>query len=296
MKRHYVGTVDEDKFRTPDHVSGHSRGYTRLELLDHDTEPSAVHMGLGLANIEPGGHLNPLVHAFEKGFYVLHGTLTCRIDGHGWELSQDHYGLIPMGVTYSLYNAGPSPVRLLEMMAPQPKPHDGVFKDTYLHADGQAEQVGEPPDLRDPRVARYLGRFKESQLPSAGEIAAVGARGESIHGISIKELIDRMLGAEHMSMFMVQFRPGGMGTQHDHAFEESYFFLSGEAEAILNGHTYRIGPGDYVWTGVGCMHSFENIGSIPVRWIETQAPLPTSREAFRFREQWEPVARKIEAS
>ena len=109
-------------------------------------------------------------------------------------------------------------------------------------------------------------------------------------------MIDRMLGAEHMSMFMVQFRPGGIGTQHDHAFEESYFFLSGEAEAVLNGTTYRVKAGDIVWTGVGCMHSFENIGDTPVRWIETQAPLPTQTEAFRFRREWEPVARKIEQS
>jgi mannose-6-phosphate isomerase-like protein (cupin superfamily) len=182
-------------------------------------------------------------------------------------------------------------------MAPQPKPVDGkYFKDTYFHQKVDIIENGELPDLEDPRVAKYLGRFDESQVPDAGDISAVGARGGSIRGVAIKEFIDRMLGAKHMAMFLVQFRPGGIGTQHDHSLEETYFFLSGEAEAVLDGHTYHVKAGDFVWNGVGCMHSFENIGSTPVRWIETQAPLPIPVEAFRFRNQWEPLGRKIETS
>ncbi len=294
MKRHYVGTVDETRFQTPEHYKSHSSGYTRLELIDHEADPSSVHTGLGLAQIEPGGHLDPVVHAFEKGFYVLEGSLITEIDGRSAELPTNHYGLIPLGTTYSMYNAGSEPVRLLEMMAPQPKPSDDIFQDTYFHKEGAVTKTGDVPDLGDPRTSKYLGKFEDSQLPDSGAISAVGARSGSIAGVAIKEFIDRMLGAEHMAMFMVQFRPGGMGTQHDHAFEESYFFLSGEAEAVLNGQTYRVKAGDFVWTGVGCMHSFENIGEKPVRWIETQAPLPTATEAFRFRREWEPVAKKIE--
>ena len=296
MKRHYVGTVDTSRLQTPEHYRPHSSGYTRLALIDHTIDPSSVHMELALAEIEPGGHLNAVAHAFEKGFYVLQGTLIAEIDGRSVQLPKDHYGLIPLGVTYAMYNAGSEPARLLEMTAPQPKPSDDVFRDTYFHKNGTSPTAGDVPDLGDPRVSKYLGKFEDSQLPDAGEIAAVGARSGSITGVAIKEMIDRMLGAEHMAMFMVQFRPGGIGTQHDHPFEESYFFLSGEAEAILNGTTYRVKAGDVVWTGVGCMHSFENVGEHPVRWIETQAPLPTQTEAFRFRREWEPVARKIEGS
>ncbi|RMF82639.1 MAG: cupin domain-containing protein [Chloroflexi bacterium] len=296
MKRHYVGTVDDSKFATPKMYQPHSAKYTRLSLLDHTTTPATVHTGLSLAQFEPGGYLNPVVHAFEKGFYVLRGAIIATIDGRTYKLPQDYYGVIPMGVTYSMYNAGSEPARLLEMMAPQPKPEDGNFKDTFFHKDGAGQVVkdGDLPDLNDPRVAKHLGRFEESQLGAPGEISAVGARGGSIYGISLKEFIDRMLGAEHLAMFMVQFRPGGMGTQHDHALEESYFILSGEAETILDGNTYHVKAGDYVWTGVGCMHSFENIGDVPVRWIETQAPLPTQTQAFRFRREWEPLAKKIE--
>lgn len=61
-----------------------------------------------------------------------------------------------------------------------------------------------------------------------------------------------------------------------------------------DGKTYRITGGDYVWTGVGCFHSFRDIGTATVRWIETQAPLPTPVEAFRFRGEWAPLAEWIE--
>lgn len=253
-------------------------------------------MGLGIAQLEAGGYLKPVTHAFEKGFYVLEGNPVVAIDGRAYQLAKDHYGLVRLGMSYALYNPGPGKVQLLEMCAPQPKPEDSDFRDTLFHRDGKVAESGEVPDLRDPRVNAHLGRFDDSQLPDAGDISAVGARSGSIHGVAIKEFVDRMLGAQHLAMFMVQFRPGGMGTQHDHPLEESYFVLQGEAEAVLDGKTYRIKAGDYVWNGVGCFHSFRNIGAAPVRWIETQAPLPTPTEAFRFRSEWEPMVERIEGA
>ncbi len=97
-----------------------------------------------------------------------------------------------------------------------------------------------------------------------------------------------------MSLFMVQFQPGGEGTVHDHMFEESYFLTHGEAVATLDGESYHVKAGEYVWTGVGCMHGFKNAGDVPVRWIETQSPLPTPTEAFRFKAQWEYLQQKVE--
>jgi hypothetical protein len=41
-----------------------------------------------------------------------------------------------------------------------------------------------------------------------------------------------------------------------------------------------------IWTGVGCIHSFENKGTEPVTWLETQAPLPPAKEVFRFEHDW----------
>ena len=65
---------------------------------------------------------------------------------------------------------------------------------------------------------------------------------------------------------IVEYAEGGLIKEHDHAFEEAFFFLGGEIEAVLDGTTYRLGPGDYCWSGVGSMHSFANPTAGPVRW------------------------------
>ena len=57
-------------------------------------------------------------------------------------------------------------------------------------------------------------------------------------------------------------------------------------QATADGKTYDLAAGDVIWTGVGCIHSFANVGTEPVRWIETQAPLPPAKEVFRFERDW----------
>ena len=54
-------------------------------------------------------------------------------------------------------------------------------------------------------------------------------------GISVKMLVDRAFGADLLTMFTVDYEPGGAAQAHDHPFEETYFFLAGEVEAELDG-------------------------------------------------------------
>jgi mannose-6-phosphate isomerase-like protein (cupin superfamily) len=98
--------------------------------------------------------------------------------------------------------------------------------------------------------------------------------------------VDRSFGAIHQSLFLIQYMPGAKIDFHDHTFEESYFVVSGRVCATADGETYILGAGDVIWTGVGCIHSFANTGEEPVRWIETQAPLPPAKEVFRFERDW----------
>ena len=102
-----------------------------------------------------------------------------------------------------------------------------------------------------------------------------------------------MLEAQHLTLFMVDFQPGGAGNIHDHPFEETYFFLSGEAEAILDGKTYQVKAEDFVWIGVGGTHGFFNKGTVPMRWIETQTPQPPNQHGFRFPADWAYLATKL---
>lgn len=64
-------------------------------------------------------------------------------------------------------------------------------------------------------------------------------------------------------------------------------FLEGTAEALFDGETYRLGPGDVAWAGVGCVHGFKNAGSGPLRWLETQSPQPPGRHSYRFVRDWQ---------
>jgi mannose-6-phosphate isomerase-like protein (cupin superfamily) len=289
MSRFHVGTIDEGGFAVPPRYAAHSEGYRRLELVDHTISPAAVHMGVGLAEIAPGGFHQPVIHAFEKGFFVLGGEVILQFHGRAHHLSAGHFGVIAKAVPYTLFNPGDAPVRLLDMNAPQPKPGDHDFADTIFQP-GEVARAAAVPDLDDPRI-KYLGRFDETRMAGKGDnISAVGVRSSSIRGIVLAEMIDRMFGAYHLALFMVQFQPGGVGTTHDHPLEETYFVMSGRARATLDGEAFDIGPGQFVWTGVGCFHQFECLGDEPVRWIETQAPLPADYETFRFRREWDPLA------
>ncbi|HTW74921.1 MAG TPA: cupin domain-containing protein [Steroidobacteraceae bacterium] len=288
MPNYFVGSVDEIRFQPlRDHGATGSR---RMPLVGHATAPSCVHTGLDLDEIAPGGHLAPVMHAYEKAFYVLEGDVIFDLEGRSYRLEKGHYGLMHKATPYAFRNPGDRAARLLTVSAPQPKPQGSAFQDTYSPATGLGRAEAVVPNLSDPRI-RYLGKFEESSMPSSGAISGVGVRSKSIYGVAIKEFVDRLFGAQFLAMFMVQFIPGGFGTSHDHPHEETYFFLSGKAEGVFDGDLHLIRAGQYVWTGVGCFHSFRTLGEEPVRWIETQAPLPADYEAFRFRREWEPLAR-----
>ncbi|HLI91937.1 MAG TPA: cupin domain-containing protein [Ktedonobacteraceae bacterium] len=288
---HHVGTVNEAAFQVPPGYEQHSQEYFRIALVDHTT--GAVHMGLGLCKLEPGGTLHPHVHAYEESFFLLAGQVVLSLDGRAYQLGPGDYGLIPYGVPHAWRGIGEQPARWLEMLAIQPKPPGGE-RDTFFMKDRTVPTSGSLPDFRDLRT-RYLGHFSDEQMPPPSQLQQAGYRGSNIYGISLKMLIDHMNGAQHLTLFMVEFQPGGDGNIHDHPFEESYFLLSGEAETILDGKTYHVKAGDYVWTSVGGTHGFFNRGNVPVRWIETQAPQPPNQQAFRFPSEWKYLAEKLEA-
>jgi mannose-6-phosphate isomerase-like protein (cupin superfamily) len=107
-------------------------------------------------------------------------------------------------------------------------------------------------------------------------------------------MIDEDFGARHHRMLFIEYQPGvGIGL-HDHTFEEAYFILSGEVEATMDGAKYSLKAGDVVWTGVGCVHAFRNVGNQPVRWLETFAPQPPKENVFRFMAEWDAKARDLE--
>ncbi|HEX7733740.1 MAG TPA: cupin domain-containing protein [Ktedonobacteraceae bacterium] len=286
---HHIINYAQTPFQLPPVYEAHSQGYTRIALADHTI--GAVHTGLGLCHLEAGGTLNPHVHFYEEAFYILEGHVLTSIDGRSYQLGPGDYGIIQASVPHAWRAVGEQPVRWLEMLSPQPKP-PGLERDTFFYKGETAPGEGLPPDFRDP-TTRFLGHFDNGQMPPPSQLQMDGYRGSNIYGISLKMLVDRMLGAQHLTLFMVEFQPGGDGNVHDHPFEETYFFLSGEADALLDGKPYHVKAGDCVWTGVGSTHGFFNRGSVPVRWIETQSPQPPGQQAFRFPADWAYLSQKL---
>jgi len=93
-------------------------------------------------------------------------------------------------------------------------------------------------------------------------------------------------------MFMVEYQPDGVVHPHDHPFEETYYILDGEVEAVADGKRYTLKPGDLFWTGVGSLHAFYNTSGKTVRWLETQAPQPPARHSYRFARDWDYLKEK----
>ena len=277
---HYVSRIDEALAQTPELYRNHSTGFGRATYVDRAV--GSVHMGVGICLLAPGGVIQPHVHAFEESFYVLEGNVLAQIGGKSQMLAPGNFGLISTGVPHAFRNPDGGQARWLEMQAPQPRRAD-YGRDTFFVGGGVATTG--VPAVRETVAGSLLGFFDESQLPRPGGPSQMEGF-NPITGVAIKMFVDRSFGAVHQSLFLIQYLPGAKIDLHDHTFEESYLIVGGRVRATAEGKAYDLGPGDVIWTSVGCIHSFENAGTEPVRWIETQAPLPPAKEVFRFERDW----------
>jgi quercetin dioxygenase-like cupin family protein len=285
---HYYGKFDDFALGQPPVYGGHSKGYTQATLVNNLT--GSVHTGLSINELARDGWTHPHVHSFEEGFYILSGEAVVILAGSSHRLRPGDYGVAKVGTPHAWLAVGESPVRWLEMAAPQPKPY-GAERDTFFlqntHVPSQAPLL----DLTKLDGA-LLGHFDVSQIPPPHERRTGGGTG--LEGVFLKWLIDEQFGAAHHRMLFIEYQPGvGIGL-HDHTFEEAYFILSGEVDATLDGQSYRATAGDVLWTGVGCVHAFKNVSTEPVRWLETFAPQPPRENVFRFMAEWETRAKELE--
>jgi quercetin dioxygenase-like cupin family protein len=294
---HRVARVDWTFADRPEPPTTNSHGLARAVLVG--PEQGAVHTELAVGAFRPGGWLQRHVHSFEEALYVLAGELLIDVDGRAHRLMAGDYAFIPVGTRHSLGNGASEPVRWLSVNTPLRLPADSDRRDTFF-ADGpfdldELSGRATRPAFGRPTL-RLVGHY-EGTPPQAEALAIRDpARGRrpagmdtailAYSGISVKMLVDRHFGAELLTMFTVDYEPGGAAQVHDHPFEETYFFLDGEIEAVLDGVEYRIGPGDVVFAGVGSTHGFFNVGAGRVRWIETQAPQPPHRHAYRWVDTW----------
>src|SRR3954471_8170910 len=284
---HYFGKFTDNLLVADPLVAGHAQGYARASLVNHTL--GSVLTGLSVCEIAPGGTLDPHVHSFEEGFYVLEGEAVYAVNDQAYLLKAGDYGVAKVGALHAWRNIRQAPVRWLQMNAPQPKPA-GKERDTFFKKGAKASYDARPLDVNDTR-GNLLGHFDESQIPPVGQRTNVAA---GLEGVFLKWMIDENFGSMHHRMLFIEYQPGVSIGLHDHTFEEAYFLLSGEVQGVMDGETYLAKPGDVLWTSVGCVHSFANIGDEPVRWLETFAPIPPKENVFRFMKDWEKRAKELE--
>jgi mannose-6-phosphate isomerase-like protein (cupin superfamily) len=74
-------------------------------------------------------------------------------------------------------------------------------------------------------------------------------------------------------LVVMSIPPGGEVGQETHTYvEQTLYFQSGTGEAILDGKTTPIGPGDVVVVTPGTQHNFINTGKEPLQIFTTYAP------------------------
>jgi quercetin dioxygenase-like cupin family protein len=294
---HHVGTVDWSFATEPLPLSSTAAGISRARIVGPDQ--GAVHTDLYVGAMQPGGWLAPHVHAYEEVLYILEGELLVQIGEVVHRLVTGDYALFPTGVRHALGNTSDGVVRWLSLNSPVKLPADAGRKDTFFEPAqdlARMDAAAVRPPFGDPTL-RLVGHYEGT--PPQLEALAIkdAARGRApagmdtaliaYSGISVRMLVDRVFGADHVTMFTVDYELGGAAQQHDHPFEEAYFFLEGEIEAELDGQHYTLRAGDIVFAPVGSVHGFYNIGTERVRWIETQAPQPPARHSYRWVASWE---------
>jgi mannose-6-phosphate isomerase-like protein (cupin superfamily) len=285
---HLVRRASEAELTTPTGWAAGAKGYRRWSVVGEDA--GAVHTGFGVCELEPGGALPAHVHSFEETFFVLDGAGVVDSSEGSFRVSPGGYGVLPVAVAHGWRNDGGEALRWAEMQGPTPRRRHG--DDTVL----VPPLTGTDPatiDVRDPRTRRF-GAVTAAQMDPARQSQDLLAVSASMRtallvysGITVKMMVDSDLGAVLTTMFMVQYDPDGVAGAHDHPFEETYYFLEGQAEAVFDGEHYELGPGDAAWAGVGCMHSFRNLAGGPLRWLETQSPQPPARHSYRFARDWD---------
>jgi quercetin dioxygenase-like cupin family protein len=239
---YHVHRAREVELAPPAGLEAHVRGLRRATLVGRQF--GSVHTGFALVELEPGGAVNEHLHSTEQSFYVLRGQPWLTVAGHTYRLGPNDCGLLPVGVPHAWAASSDAAAEAawLEMNAPAPRLSGPP--DTFWTGSRPATDEPGALDIRDPRTRTFfrlgagemdvdnlkLGAPVDAPTVSASMATALLA----YSGIAVKMLVDQRLGAVLHTMFMVEYQPGGAAQPHDHPFEETYYLLDGEIEAMAD--------------------------------------------------------------
>jgi quercetin dioxygenase-like cupin family protein len=272
---HYVGRLDWSFADAPATGLETASGLARVILVG--PAQGSAHTELAAGALQPNGWLTRHVHSYEEALYVLEGELIFESDGRVHRLVPGDYALNRIGVPHGLVTGRDVGARWISVNTPPRRPLNATVADTIysgerypvdevLAAARPLSETNGDPTRRD--VGHYEGTGPQAEALAVSD----QGRGRAPQGMDIAILAYSAAQA------------------HDHPFEECYVFLAGTVAAELDGEPFTFRPGDVVFAGVGSTHGFWNDGPDRVRWIETQAPQPPARNAYRWDPAWAKVA------
>lgn len=77
---------------------------------------------------------------------------------------------------------------------------------------------------------------------------------------------------EHAQLVVMTLQAGEEIGEETHEGDQILFFVEGEGEAVLDGQSTPVRPGDYVFVPAGTLHNFVNTGGEALRLVTTYAP------------------------
>ena len=175
---------------------------------------------------------------------MLEGELLIDLGGPVWHLVAGDFTLMPTGMRHALGNPFAGPPGSCPSI-PRRDPASGR-RDTFFEAAqdmGRMRAAARRPPFGDPSL-RFVGHYDGTPPQRDALASPPGARpgaGRDGHGDPRlqrdlgEDAGGPVFGADHLTMFTVDYEPGGAAQAHDHPFEEAYIFLAGEIEAELDG-------------------------------------------------------------
>ena len=258
-----------------------------------DGSAGASHLEVRLYELRAGASVPAHRHPFEESWYVFSGQGRRTVAGLTYEVATADYGFSPVGTGHALAATG-ADLSWLSVRAPKPPAYRGAASSLPAPAVS-GEELGRPSET-DPRH-RFAGHFELADLAPPGQLSMPGYHGPKIQNISVHMLVDRLLGAQHHTLFVARIAPrsgrGQAASEHYHPFEEIYYFLSGGMRGVLDGEEAEVGAGDLLWAGVDATHGFVNERDEPAIWLEAQSPVPPDSDAFFFPDDWRALRRLL---
>ncbi|MBI3651222.1 MAG: cupin domain-containing protein [Acidobacteria bacterium] len=222
---------------------GEPRGAGTLKVwqqVGRDTGAKAI----SLRVMELAQGLSPELRNAEcdEVLYVLQGSGTMFIDGHGFEVAPETGVYVRPGETFAVENPHREPLVFISSRCPEPG------SATELIA---ASRLSTPP-VKAKKVAPLVRLADRKALPTADRWYRV--------------LVDEEIGSTQVTQFIGSIPPG-RAPDHFHKYEEVVFILRGEGRMWAGESHTPIAAGSCVYLPQGQIHCVENTGDRELRLL-----------------------------